>query len=127
MAATTHDPMPGLAAAQSMRLRIAAIRRRALDREITLAEIMADPPSELAHWACVDVIRLTRVQGLKRSTAGLERLGRLAIRDGINLLMPLGRSSATTREWIAEHAGWYVTQPNGGKPVAFGPAKRRAA
>jgi hypothetical protein len=115
MAATVTQRDLALKAATEQRMRISSIRRRARSGDLTLNELILDPPDELAHMPCVDVVRLTLRS--HHSTAGLQRLGRLAVRDGINLLMPVGGTSARTRAWIAEHADWHRPAPNGGQTV----------
>lgn len=92
--------------ANGRRMQLVELRRDMRAGRVTLAEIMVDPPDLLEHVACIDVVRMnySRV----KATPWMERLGRLAVADGINLMMPLGRASARTREWIAENAAWHV-------------------
>lgn len=104
-----------LKAATERRMRISEIRRRARQGDVTLNELILDPPDELTSMLCIDVVRLTLRS--QHSTAGLQRLGRLAVRDGINLLMPVGGTSARTRAWIAEHADWHRPTSNGGQTM----------
>src|SRR4051812_4057006 len=93
-----------LAAANDKRLRIAALRRRIISERGALQDVLRDPPDELADWPLIDVVRLSYG---KRTTVSMQQLGRLALRDGVNLMMPLGRASLRSREWLAGHASWH--------------------
>src|SRR4051794_32507453 len=112
--AVTAQPQQivALGMANERRREIADLRAKVKRGEITLSQLMADPPALLRAWPCFDVVRMTWSR--PRSGASLERLGRLAVRDGVNLLMPLGRTSQRTRAWIAEHAVWHTVPVNGG-------------
>lgn len=94
--------------ANARRIELAGLRRMARQDPTLIAAWLLDPPAALADVAVVDVVRLPS----DRSTAGarvtIERLGRLAARDGINLFVRLGRASTRTRTWVAEHAVWRV-------------------
>jgi hypothetical protein len=88
------------------RVAIAEIRARLSGGQLSLAEVLADNPPALADLALFEVVRMAR--GMDRDT--VHRLNRDAITasiaDGtfINLACPMGRTSATTRRWVAEHA-----------------------
>lgn len=102
-----------LVRANDKRIARADLRARLVSERGSLADIMRDPPEVLADMALVDVVRLSYG---KRSAASLARLGRLACRDHINLLMPLGEASERTREWVAVHATWHwAASPTGTK------------
>ncbi len=107
MAATAQPQhIAALATANERRMRIAALKSGIRSGDITLAEIMANPPEILSNWSCADVIRAR--YSSRHAIPSLERLGRLAVRDRVNLLVPLGRASARTRTWVAEHATWDI-------------------
>lgn len=106
-----HGRDRALALANGRRLEIRQLREQVSAGEVTLAELMQDPPAAIEHWACIDVVRL---KWTRRTNTSLEKLGRLAVRDGINLLLPMSRASKETRAWIAAHVTWRVyPQVNG--------------
>lgn len=115
--ATAMSREAALEIAQVRRARLAEIRRQAHDGTLSLADIVRDPPTELHGWTCVDVIRL-KIRA--RSSNSIARLGRLAVRDGVNLLMPIGRTSQRSRLWIIEHACWHISTVNGGQRLRVG-------
>jgi hypothetical protein len=88
------------------RIAISEIRARLAGGQLSLAEVLADNPPVLADLALFEVVRMAR--GMDRET--VHRLNRDAITasiaDGtfINLACPMGRTSASTRRWVAEHA-----------------------
>jgi hypothetical protein len=90
--------------ANEKRIRQAELRRRLASERGALRDVLLNPPEEFEHVAIIDVVRLAYSKG--RACKSMERLGRLAVRDHVNLLMPLGSASARTREWTAEHAEW---------------------
>jgi hypothetical protein len=92
--------------ANDRRMGIARLREQIRRGEVTLAEILADPPDLIENWTCADVVRLQWSR--RASTPAMERLGRLAVRDRVNLFMPMGRTSLATRAWVARHASWNV-------------------
>jgi hypothetical protein len=96
--------MAALEVANSKRLRGAELRRRLASERGALREVLLNPPAEFQHLAIIDVVRLAYTR--PRASKSIERLGRLAVRDRVNLLMPLGAASVRTREWTAEHAEW---------------------
>ena len=97
------DQQKALNMANDKRARITELRHRIASNRAALDEVLLDPPEALERMAIADVVRLAYSQ---RSGAAMERLGRLALRDGVNLMMPLGRASLRSREWVAEHAAW---------------------
>jgi hypothetical protein len=99
----TEQRMAALEVANSKRLRKAELRRRLVSERGALRDVLLDPPPEFAHMPIIDVVRLAQTS---RAAKSLQRLGRLAVRDRVNLLMPLGSASLRTREWTAEHAQW---------------------
>src|SRR4051794_4625827 len=98
--------MAALQTATERRVRIAELRRELTRDRTALRRVLADPPAELQNMAMVDVVRLAWG---KRSSPSLARLGRLALRDGVNLMMPLGEASVYTRAWMARNATWNHT------------------
>ena len=104
-AAREQQRAAALAAANTRRHRLAELRRQARTGQAGLTGLLLDPPVELRDVLLVDVVRMSRSQ---RMSSGIARLGRLAVRDGINLLIPLGQASQRTRAWVAEHACWHM-------------------
>lgn len=103
---TTDQVQAALMRANDRRTRIAQLKTRIRRGEISLAEIMNDPPGELENWTCADVVALQYSR--RTGTPALERLGRMAVRDDINLFVPMCRASVRTRAWITQHASWHV-------------------
>jgi hypothetical protein len=93
-----------LALGQERRLAIARLRREIRAGRVTLAEVLADPPETLLRWPLIDVVRLVFSGG--RGSTTIEMLGRDALGDGVNLMLPLGRSSEATRAWLVDHVDW---------------------
>ena len=102
--------------ANEKRLAMADLRARLVSERGALADVMLNVPAELERMAIVDVVRLAYG---KRSARSIERLGRLAVWDGVNLLMPLGEASERTRRWVAERAVWHWTGGEGTKARPF--------
>ncbi len=80
----------------------AAVRAALRSGTLTLQDAMTSPPPELLRDPLIDVLRHGR-GCCRRSPAWMEKLGREAVRDGVNLMVPLGRASARSRAWVAEH------------------------
>jgi hypothetical protein len=87
--------------ANARRNALAEAKRKLRTGALPLADAMTNPPPELASALLVDVIRWTYTVGRNPST--IEEVGRNAIRAKVNLAMPLGRASAFSRAWVAEH------------------------
>lgn len=84
------------------------VRRQLRSGELPLGEAMASPPEPLLDAALIDVIRWSRSNRSHGSRRSLEVIGRAALRDNVNLMMPLGRASERSRTWVAEHGGlWW--------------------
>ncbi len=106
MSATTHSPLDALAVGNAKRLEVAELRRRVRAGDITLLELLEDPPAAMAHVTLFDcALWVNRTQ--RRSGARTERLGRMALVEGVNLGMPVGRASARSRRFVGVHAGWH--------------------
>lgn len=103
VAAEMSQPITALTEANAKRDRIAALRRDIRACRIPLDTILRDRPEELAHWPIIDVIRLGYS---KRSVTAVTELGRRAVRDNVNLLIPLGDASQRTLSWVAANARW---------------------
>ena len=101
--------MDALALANRSRLARADWRKRlAGDRDL-LVRVLLEQPDALADVWLIDLLRWsrsTRPSANKCDT--MPRLGARAVRADVNLLMPLGRASLRSREWLAADA--YVAQ-----------------
>jgi hypothetical protein len=103
MPISADDPMAAVRAASAERRSARTELRRDLrNGTVTLQQAMADPPPELEKVLLVDVLRMVRSKR-SRSSASMAVLGRRAVHDGVNLMLPVGKASAWTREWVAEH------------------------
>jgi hypothetical protein len=95
-----------------LRVRRSAAKRRLRSGDLLLTDAMSDPPPELADMLLIDVIRAL---GTRRS-ASIVELGRMAVADRVNLMVPLGSASARTRAWVAQHGGRWTSLGERGTP-----------
>lgn len=94
--------LDALELANANRLGRAEWRRRiAGDRDL-LVSVLLDPPDDLAGVRLLDLLRWSRRTrpGANRCDS-FDRLGARAVRANVNLLMPLGRASRASREWLS--------------------------
>ncbi|MBA3688438.1 MAG: hypothetical protein H0W81_06390 [Chloroflexi bacterium] len=91
-----------LAIANAKRIERANLRKRVRASREGLTEVLLDPPACIDSMLLIDVVRM----GFTTNGAAIQRLGRFAARDRINLMVPVDKSSQWTREWVAEHAEW---------------------
>ncbi len=98
-----------LGMANESRMAKAGVKARLRSGSLSLADVMNDPPPELARALLIDVIRWTRSYGRGGRGPAIEALGRHALRDHVNLMVPLGEASQRSRTWVAEH-GYYWWQ-----------------
>ena len=103
----TEQRHEALVAANARRGEIAAIKRDLRSGHLSLRSVMDDPPHELRRCLLIDVIRWARTASNGRSLA---IIGRQALRDNVNLMLPLGDASTRTRAWAAEW-GRYLWRP----------------
>ena len=82
----------------------AALRADLVTGRVRLADLMNDPPPVLDGVTFEEVLRWMRAT---RSLHSIAVIGRWAARDRINLLQPIGGSSAATRAWVAKHGEWH--------------------
>jgi hypothetical protein len=101
----TEQRRAALEIANERRAAVAAYKRALRGGELPLAQVMLDPPADLAEVPLVDLARWSR--GQARNNAWFVRMGQAALRERVNLMLPLGRASVRTREWVAEYAGWH--------------------
>lgn len=91
--------MDALRVGQERRMNRVHVFARIRSGELDLFDVLADPPEALATASLLDVVR--RTSSSARTVESLDALGHAAVRDGVNLLVQLGRSSVRQREWLA--------------------------
>lgn len=98
------------------RLDRAELRRRVAAGEITLEQLIAEPPEVIHGMLLLDVIRKYRTgaRNAQRSSEWVTRLGRRAVADGVNLCVQVDRASERTRVWTLEYCRFY--SPRRGRP-----------
>lgn len=77
----------------------AEIRRAVRAGEMSLAEVLLDQPPCMTTVRLLDLLDLVPNLGPRVITT----IGRRAVRDGINLAVPLGHASSRSRVWLVEH------------------------
>jgi hypothetical protein len=68
---------------------------------LTLTDILTAPHPAVATTPLLDVMLWARKRGMQ--APGLARVGEQAIRDRVNLLLPVGSASLRMRKWCAEN------------------------
>jgi hypothetical protein len=97
---TTPQAVRALGIANTRRTAAAVLKMRLRRREITLREILEDPPEELERQMTWEVLLWTPGIGRTR----LRALNGRAIREGhVNLAAPLGALTERQRNWLAGH------------------------
>ncbi len=98
-AVTVSQPARALGFANTRRSETAELKTRLRRREITLREILEDPPEELERAMTWEV--LLWAPGIGRTR--LRALNIRAVREGhVNLAAPLGALTARQRSWLAD-------------------------
>ena len=64
---------------------------------VSITTILTSPPPEIHRLTLLDVMAMTRPRAQR--SRWQENLGHAAVRDGVNLLAPMGRLSQRDREW----------------------------
>lgn len=90
--------------ANEVRASRAAAKRALRSGALTLPVAMRDRPDELLDVLLIDIVRWSRNRS---STAAISHIGAMAVRDSVNLMMPLGRASLRSRDWVAQHGCRY--------------------
>ena len=91
--------LEALEVGQRLRLARAKLFRRVRDGDLSMAVLLADPPAEIAQITLLDVV--CKSSRCPRGLLALDALGAAALRDNINLLVPVERASTRQREWLA--------------------------
>jgi hypothetical protein len=96
---TVSQPVRALGVANTRRSATAELKTRLRLREISLREILDDPPQELHRHMTWEVLLWAPGIGRMR----LRALNVRAMRDGhVNLAAPLGALTARQRQWLAD-------------------------
>lgn len=102
---TGHEQrLRALAAANHKRVTRRFYRDCVLDGRIELRDLLLDPPVELYGLTVLDLMSMPYSRKQSYSGPWKEKLGKSAVRDGVNLLLPIERASSHTREWAARQA-----------------------
>lgn len=96
----TSQRLDALERANVKRLARADYRRRLPGDADLLRAVLLDPPDDLKAVRLHEIVAWSRKDRCAR-TRGIESLGRRAVVHGVNLMMPLGRASLRSREWLA--------------------------
>jgi hypothetical protein len=99
----TPGPLPqrqqALKRANANRAKVAQLKRRLHEREVTLAEVILDPPPETQRQLLFDVLQWTPRYGRRN----LRALNARAIRlNQLNLASELGAITDRQRRWLAD-------------------------
>jgi hypothetical protein len=84
-----------LESAREQKAKLTKIRKGLRDGTLTLRDVLVDPPEELHNTPIIDVLRWNRSKGTRSNV--LWQMNAWAVRQQINLLMPVGRASKDTR------------------------------
>lgn len=84
----------------------ARIKKALATGDLSLEDVLMDPSSEVVGMAVIDVIRATRRE--QRFGPSLWHINGLAVRAGVNLMIPVGKASLRTREWAVMHGGMWA-------------------
>ncbi len=96
---TASQPVRALGVANTRRSATAELKTRLRDREISLREILDDPPVDLHRHMTWEVLLWAPGIGRKR----LRALNVCAMRDGhVNLAAPVGALTLRQRQWLAD-------------------------
>lgn len=95
----TRQRTTALQVANARRLQTALMKKQLRTGALPLTTVMSAPPELLAGTPLIDIVRWAYASN--RRTAAIEQLGRQAVIDNVNLMVPLGRASAKSRAWVA--------------------------
>jgi hypothetical protein len=90
--------------ANDRRVALADLRRSVRDGVLTLGDVLLPVHPLVVSIDLVDVVRW-QYRDRWAGCAALERLGRRAVEERVNLLMRAGRASETSRMWVAQNGG----------------------
>jgi hypothetical protein len=77
----------------------ADLRRDLHNGDVSLAEVLLDPPECIAHLPLFQVLLMGRSLGPRK----LQYLNTWAMREFVNLATPLGQASQRSRQWCAKN------------------------
>lgn len=89
--------LAGLERAHAKRSQISVIRQALRRGEITLEDVLLDPPEVLASVPLLDVLQMDRDRDTRSTT--MWKLNGAAVQEGVNLMLPVGRASEQTRRF----------------------------
>jgi len=89
-----------LVTANKRRKAVAEIRAEISASRENACRVLLDPPEPALGLAVIEVLVLAR-SSLGWRSAGVKEIGARALRDNVNVLVPLGEASQRTREWAA--------------------------
>ena len=93
------QPMLALRVANTRRTAVAELKARLRRRELTVTDLVLDPPAELRGYLLFDVLQWAPRYGRPK----LRALNARAIRLGqLNLACELGALTARQRRWLAD-------------------------
>ncbi len=103
--------------ANERRLEVAEWRKRLRRNVPEIRRALATKPDPIAEVLVVELLSWARARGLRAGQ--LEEIGRQAVVDDVNLLVPLGRASVKTRAWAIEHGlkGVHRVHSNAGRKL----------
>jgi hypothetical protein len=97
--------MSALRSANAVRLEKARIRRQIRAGELSLWDVLMDPPDVLRDSTLLDVLELSRARA-GRATS-LAHINERAMEEGVNLLLPVRAASQRSRAWLAANGTWH--------------------
>lgn len=92
----------GLRVANQNRIGLAELRTRLRAGDEDMIDVLRRREPLCANMALVDVVRLKRQQRIKTGQSLID-LGRAATTANINLLVPLGKASRHSIEWLVDY------------------------
>lgn len=93
-----------LKSANQRRIAMAGIRSDLRKGSIDLASILNDPPADLEDTLLVDLLRWAAKD--RRAPSRMTALGRKAVNENINLLLPISKASIRTRSWVIDNGSF---------------------
>lgn len=90
---------------RAVRSERAAVRQQIQTRQLTLQDVMRNPPESLQSRLLSDVVLMFRRKA-RDPHMTMAVMGAFAVRDAVNLTQPLGIASAYARAWVADYDPW---------------------
>jgi hypothetical protein len=112
----TEQRVTALKTANVKRIDVARHKRSMRGNAKAVIDALEERPDDLAHIPVVELLAWARTCGLRSAT--MEKVGRRAVADGVNLLVPLGRASSHTRQWAMDYGLEHVRRRRSDAKVA---------